>query len=166
MKTNAINDFKVDRDNRTISVQREYEAPQNRVWEAYTKSEILDQWWAPKPWKSETKSMDFTPGGQWLYAMVGPEGEKHWSVANFTAITDGKGFAVKDGFTDENGKINTDMPQSQWEVSFAPSDNGTLVDFQITFDEVKDLDETLKMGFKEGLQSAMENLDAIFAKGN
>lgn len=162
MKTDLAVDFTVDRDNKTITVKREYHAPLSWVWEAYTNYEMLDQWWAPKPWKAQTKSMDFSKGGKWLYAMVGPNNEEHWSVANFEQIENLKSFSVTDAFTDENGTINTEMPQSKWTVHFSKGEEGTLVDFMITYDDVKDLDETLKMGFKEGLLSAMENLDAIF----
>lgn len=163
MKTDLLVEFIVDRNNKSITVKREYDANIKQAWDAYTKSGILDQWWAPKPWKAKTKSMDFTPGGKWLYAMVGPNGEEHWSVAKFTAIEDQKSFSVEDGFTDAQGNLNPDMPQSHWVTHFSESNGGTLVQFDITFGDVPQLDETLKMGFKEGLLSAMENLDAYFA---
>lgn len=67
--------FSIDKKNRKISVEREYNAPVDRVWSAWT--ERPDKWWAPKPWKARTKGMDFREGGYWLYAMQGPEGEEH-----------------------------------------------------------------------------------------
>ncbi|HYG14458.1 MAG TPA: SRPBCC domain-containing protein, partial [Bacteroidia bacterium] len=77
MKNNLLMDFNVDKANRKIKVTREFAAPLSQVWEAWTNSQVLDQWWAPKPWKAKTKTMNFTEGGYWLYAMVGPEGEEH-----------------------------------------------------------------------------------------
>ena len=55
---------------------------ENSGWpgDAYTKPELLDQWWAPKPWMSRTKAMDFKVGGRRFYAMVSPEGVERWSV--------------------------------------------------------------------------------------
>jgi uncharacterized protein YndB with AHSA1/START domain len=47
--------FSKDLQNKKLTVVREFDAPLERVWEAWTKSEILDQWWAPKPYKTETK---------------------------------------------------------------------------------------------------------------
>lgn len=163
METKLKTGFTVDRDQKTITVQREYDAQLPWVWEAYTNNEMLDRWWAPKPWKAETKSMEFSQGGRWLYAMVGPNGEKHWSVANFVKIEEPKSFSITNAFTDEDGTFNSEMPQSRWEVSFSPDGNHTLVDFTITFENAEQLDGILKMGFKEGLLSAMENLDEIFA---
>jgi uncharacterized protein YndB with AHSA1/START domain len=65
-------DFVVNKDNNNIKISREFAANISLVWDAYTKSDILDKWWAPKPWKARTKKMDFREGGSWLYAMVGP----------------------------------------------------------------------------------------------
>ena len=76
-------DFIIDKENNTITVSREFAAELPLVWDAYTKSEMLDQWWAPKPWKARTKSMDFREGGFWHYAMVGPNGEEHWAFINY-----------------------------------------------------------------------------------
>lgn len=62
------------------------------VWDAWTKPEILDQWWAPKPYQTETKSMDFREGGMWLYAMVSPENEKHWCKNDYHKVEPKKIF--------------------------------------------------------------------------
>jgi uncharacterized protein YndB with AHSA1/START domain len=161
MKHNLGVDFSVDKENNIITVKREFAAHVELVWDAYTKAEILDQWWAPKPWKAKTKTMDFREGGHWHYAMVGPEGEEHWSRADYKNIQPQKKFTGVDGFTDQEGKINEDMPQSKWDVTFNDKGNNTLVEFHITFPDLAQLEETIKMGFKEGLLSAMENLDAL-----
>jgi uncharacterized protein YndB with AHSA1/START domain len=161
MKTNLEFDFSVDKANRKITVKKEFAAEVAVVWDAYTKSEILDQWWAPRPWKAKTKTMDFREGGSWLYAMVGPEGEEHWALASYKSIKPQKGFTGLDAFADANGKINQDMPQSQWNVVFTDKGPSTLVEFEITFDDLAQLETTLEMGFKEGLTSAMEGLEEL-----
>lgn len=162
MKHNLAFDFSVNKENKTIEVKREFAAGRSLVWDAYTKPEILDQWWGPKPWKAKTKSMDFKVGGRWLYAMVGPEGETHWSIADYTKIQPKELFAVSDAFTDENGTVNAEMPQSKWEVSF--DDKGeelTEVTIHITYRDLNHLEETIKMGFKEGLSMGMDQLDEL-----
>src|SRR5664279_2469281 len=102
-------DFIVDKAAQTVSITREFAYGISLVWDAYTKSEILDQWWAPKPWKARTKTMDFRNGGHWLYAMVGPAGEEHWAVANYSDIQFQKQFTGLDAFTDASGKVNESM---------------------------------------------------------
>lgn len=163
MKSALFMDFVVDKKNNAITVTREFAAGVALVWDAFTKSEILDQWWAPRPWKARTKTMDFREGGHWHYAMVGPEGEEHWALANYKKIQPQKMFTGLDGFADAEGNINTTMPQSKWDVSFSDGGAETTVTFQITFGDLAQLETTLQMGFKEGLTMAMEGLDEIFA---
>lgn len=163
MSHNLAFDFSVDKENNIITVKREFAAEVSLVWDAYTKSEILDQWWAPKPWKARTKSMDFREGGRWLYAMVGPEGEEHWSIADYERIEPQKSFTGLDGFSDADGNINKAMPQSKWEVSFAEKGEHTLVELKITYADLAQLETTIQMGFKEGLAMGMENLDELLA---
>ncbi len=161
MKSHLAFDFSVDKENKTISVKREFAAELPLVWSAYTNSEILDQWWAPKPWKARTKSMDFREGGHWHYAMVGPAGEEHWAMVHYKMIREQKKFTGLDAFTDAQGNVNKDMPQSAWEVLFAGKGEATFVEFHITFDDLAQLETTIQMGFKEGLTIAMEGLDEL-----
>ena len=42
-------DFKVNKENNSIQVEREFAADLDLVWAAWTTAELLDQWWAPKP---------------------------------------------------------------------------------------------------------------------
>ena len=56
-------DFVVDKGTKTVTITKEFAYERSLVWDAYTKPELLDQWWAPKPWKARTKKMDFREGG-------------------------------------------------------------------------------------------------------
>ncbi|WP_348810755.1 SRPBCC family protein [Flavobacterium maritimum] len=161
MSTNLAFDFSVNKQNNTITVKREFAAALPLVWDAYTKSKILDQWWAPKPWKARTKTMDFKEGGYWLYAMVGPEGQEHWSRADYKNIQFQKKFTGLDAFADADGNLNNDLPQSKWEVTFTDKGQITLVEFHISYADLAQLEETIQMGFKEGFTMAMEGLDEL-----
>jgi uncharacterized protein YndB with AHSA1/START domain len=119
--------FSVDKENKKIKVEREFAAPISKVWAAWTESLLLEQWWAPKPWRAETKTMDFRVGGFWLYAMVGPNDEKHWARVDFTKIDVNKYFEAADTFCDENGIANSDLPGMDWRNEFHTTDNGTKV---------------------------------------
>lgn len=156
--------FNKDIANKKITVVKEFDAPIDQVWKAWTDRTILDQWWGPKPWKAETKSMDFREGGQWLYAMVGPQGERHWSFANYQKIVPKKSFTGLDGFCDENGKPNEEMPRMQWHVAFDAKGDTTVVTINITFSSEEDLNKIIEMGFKEGFAMGLGQLDEILAK--
>jgi len=153
--------FSVDKENKIITVKREFAAARSFVWDAYTKSELLDQWWAPKPWKARTKTMDFREGGHWHYAMVGPAGEEHWALANYKRIQTQKKFTAFDAFADAEGNVNKELPQSKWEVTFTDKGEVTLVESLISYDDLAQLEATIQMGFKEGLTMAMEGLDKL-----
>ena len=154
-------DFSVDKVNRTITVTKEFEAELPLVWDAFTKSEILDKWWAPKPWKARTKSMDFSEGGRWLYAMVSPEGEEQWCIQDYQQIQPQKRFTLADAFTDPAGNIKKEMPTSKWEQSFADHYDITLVTTHIVFEDRDQLEKILELGMREGYKLALEGLEEL-----
>ncbi len=59
MKNNLVFNVTVNKENNTVNIAREFAANIDLVWDAWTKPEILDQWWAPKPYINKTKSMTF-----------------------------------------------------------------------------------------------------------
>ncbi len=162
----ANNQTKVSKDvaNRSIVVVREFDAPLEEVWKAWTEKELLDQWWAPKPWKAKTKSMDFREGGLWLYSMVGPEGEESWCRVDFKTIIEKVSYSGYDAFCDENGNITPDPPGMHWFCKFSSTGAGTKVDVEITFATEADMEKIFEMGFEEGFTAAHGNLDELLAK--
>ena len=161
MKSNLLMDFSVDKQKKKINVEREFAAPVSKVWAAWTQPELLEQWWAPKPWKAKSKIMDFREGGYWIYAMVGPEGEEHWGRSDYKSIINEKSFEGLDGFCDSEGVINEELPRNQWSTYFQEGPDSTLVKVELTFDNLSDLEQIIEMGFKEGFISALENLDDL-----
>lgn len=165
MNANLQFDFTVDKENNKINVIREFAAPLQKVWSAWTKPELLDQWWAPKPYKVSTKSMDFRNGGRWHYAMVSPEGDKHWCLADYDNIEPEITYSALDAFCDENGNINTDFPRSHWKNDFTAKGDSTLINITITYKKPEDLERIIELGFKEGFAMALGNLDEWFSSG-
>lgn len=164
MSTPTMN-FNVDKESNKIQVIREFTAPVSRVWKAWTQPELLDQWWAPKPWTANTKEMDFREGGKWLYAMEGPNGEKHWARTDFQSVKTLVSFTGLDAFIDEKGNKNTGLPESTWKVEFDESSiTTTLVSVEIEYDSSEDLEKILEMGFIEGFSAALQNLDELLAE--
>ena len=102
-KTNLQFDFTVDKATKMVFVNKEFDAELSLVWDAFTKRDILDQWWAPKPWLSKTKFMNFEVGGQRFYAMVSPEGAEHWSLQEYRSISPTTNFKMLNTFADKNG---------------------------------------------------------------
>ena len=163
MKTSLLLNFSVDKENKKITVEREFAAPVSQVWAAWTESKLLDQWWAPKPWKARTKSQDFKVGGTWLYSMVGPDGTEHFARLDYKTIVPQKSFEGLDAFADETGNINDEFPRMNWKVSFKPSPEGTKVEVEISYSSKADMEKIIETGFQEGFTAAHDNLDELLA---
>lgn len=153
--------FTVDKHNNTITIIREYDAPLEKVWKAWTTSEMLDKWWGPKPWRAITKSLDFREGGHWHYSMNGPEGEVQWGKFDYLTIEPNESFTGKDGFSDENGTLDTTLPQNHWELRMSQTGNTVMVDMLLTFEKAEDIYTYIDMGFKEGITQTLDQLEEI-----
>ncbi len=161
-KTTVVKDFK----EKSILVAREFNSNVTNVWRCYTEAELLDQWWGPAPWRAETKTLKFEVGGFWLYAMVGPEGEKHWGIMNYRSIEPFKNFKLEDAFCDEEGNLNNELPVSKGEMVFTSTANGTLVEFKMTYTTEEQLKTIVEMGFEQGITACLNQLEQLLTKFN
>jgi PhnB protein len=156
-------DFLIDKENKTIKVTREFDAPLELVWNAWTQAEILDQWWAPLPYRNETISMNFIKGGMWHYAMISPENEKHYCKAYYQNIEHLNTFSYKDAFCNDKGEDLTEMLAMNWTNTFTANNNISTVSVLINFDTIEQLENIIKMGFKEGFTMGLNQLDNLLA---
>jgi PhnB protein len=161
MNSNLQFDFIINKENNTVVVKREFAAGLELVWDAWTKPELLDQWWAPKPYKTVTKSMDFREGGMWLYYMVSPAGEKHWCKNDYKKIDRLKSYSGLDAFCDEVGVENPDMPRTMWTNVFTEGKGKTMITVTAQYESLANLEKIISMGFKEGFTMALGNLDEL-----
>lgn len=157
--------FSRDPATKTMRVERTFEAPLETVWSAWTTPEILDQWWGPSPWRAETSVMEFSVGGKWLYAMVGPEGERSYCRVDYDMIQPPHRFAGQDSFCDEQGTVLSDPPGMHWDVQFeSVDDTTTKVMVTIQFASAADMEKIAAMGFQEGFTTGMNQLETLLAK--
>ena len=153
------NDFTVDKSTKTVFVNKEFDADLSLVWDAFTKPEILDQWWAPKPWESKTKFMDFKVGGRRFYAMVSPEGQEHWSIQKYTSITPKTNFKYLNAFADENE--NPQLPGSDWDLNFSEQNGITKVSITIYNESLERMEKMIEMGFQGGFTMTLNYLEEL-----
>jgi uncharacterized protein YndB with AHSA1/START domain len=159
MKNSLLFDFTVDKAAKTVFVTREFDAGLSLVWDAFTKQEILDQWWAPKPWSSKTKIMNFEVGGRRFYAMVSPEGYEKWSVQKFTSITPKSNFKMLNVFADKDE--NVDLPGSDWDLSFSEQNGTTKVSIAIYNESLERMEQMIEMGFQGGFTMTLDYLGTL-----
>ena len=157
-------DFLVNKDNNTLTIRREFEAERQLVWDCYTKQELLDQWFAPKPLKTKTKSMDFRNGGHWHYAMIDLEGNEYWGYTSYSNIIPIDSYETLDAFSDEKGEINQDLPKAKWFVSFTDKAENALVETIVQYNSLNDLETVINMGLQQGMMSTLEKLDELILR--
>jgi len=161
MKSTLAFDFIVDKEKHTLTVKKEFAAGRQLVWDCHTKAELLDQWFAPKPFTTKTKSMNFSEGGSWIYAMVDPDGKEFWARADYQKINPIDNYTLYDAFCDEKGNVNPDLPRAEWKASFKDLGENTLVQTVVTYNNLAELETVINMGMKDGLTMTLESLDAF-----
>ncbi len=154
-------DFIVNKETKTVTITKEFDADLPLVWDAYTKAELLDRWWAPTPFLSRTKVMDFEVGGRRFYAMVTPEGAERWAVQKYTSISPRSNFKFFNAFADENE--NLQLPGSDWDLNFSEQDGTTKVSISIYNESLERLEKMVEMGFKEGFTMTLDYLEELLA---
>jgi uncharacterized protein YndB with AHSA1/START domain len=161
---NSQFDFKVDKSTKTVVIQKEFNAELSLVWDAFTTQEILDQWWAPKPFESKTKVMEFKAGGRRFYAMVSPEGHEMWQLQQYTSITPKTNFKFLSVFADKDE--NPHLPGSNWDLNFSEENNVTKVSISIYNESLERLERMIEMGFKEGFTMTLSELENVLSTLN
>jgi uncharacterized protein YndB with AHSA1/START domain len=152
-------DFTLDKSKKTAFINREFDADLSLVWDAFTKPEILDQWWAPKPLASKTKVMNFKVGGRRFYAMVSPEGQERWSIQKYTSISPKTNFKFLNAFADKDE--NPELPGSEWDLSFSEENEKTKVSISIYNESLERMEKMIEWGFKEALTMTLKSLEDL-----
>lgn len=161
MKHHLQFDFLVDKEKNTLTIRREFLADRQLVWDCYTKSELLDQWFAPKPLTTKTKSMDFREGGHWHYAMVEPNGTEYWGWTEYVKIKPIDYYTALDAFSNADGEINKDLPRAEWLINFFEKSENALVESIVTYKSLSDLEKVVQMGMEQGMMATLEKLDEL-----
>jgi uncharacterized protein YndB with AHSA1/START domain len=162
MKDNPLFEFTVNKATKTVLIIREFAAELSLVWDAFTKQEILDQWWAPKPWTSKTKYMDFKVGGRRFYAMVSPEGQERWAIQQYTSISPKTNFKFFNAFADKDE--NPELPGSDWDLNFSEQNGTTTVRVSIYNESLARMEKMIEMGFSEGFKMTLNSLEELLTK--
>ncbi|TNE70938.1 SRPBCC domain-containing protein [bacterium] len=153
-------DFIVDKTAKTVFITREFDAELPLVWDAFTKQELLDQWWAPKPFTSKTISMEFKVGGRRFYAMVGADGvELGWQIHDYTSISPKTNFKFFNAFADKDQNLH--LPGSNWDFSFSEFEGITKVNITIYNESLERMVKMIEMGFKEGFTMTLNELENV-----
>ena len=153
-----------DVQSRTITLEAEFEASPERVWQLWADPRQLERWWGPPTYPATVVDHDLARGGRVTYFMTGPEGEKFHGYWEVQTVEPPRRLVLKDGFADDSGAPNDSMPTTTTQVTLRERDGGgTVMVVEARFPSLEAMEKMLSMGMEEGFVTAMGQIDAILA---
>jgi uncharacterized protein YndB with AHSA1/START domain len=160
-----------DLENKILTIEREFDAPREKVWKAYTDQETFEKWWGPEGWVTKTKEFNFVPNGRVHYDMKCVDesqgewfGQSSWGVMLVETVNAPDNFTYRDYFSDETGALNETMPSMKVTNEFVEQDGVTKLVSRSFADSAEQIEQLLAMGMIEGFTSQLLRLDALLAE--
>jgi uncharacterized protein YndB with AHSA1/START domain len=149
----------------TMTIDAEFDASPDRVWQLWADPRQLERWWGPPTYPATFTKHDLAPGSRVEYHMTGPEGDQpkgYWDILETDAP---HRLVVRDGFANDDGTPNTDLPAGQMRVTIEEIGTGrTRMSIENIFPNAEAMEQVLAMGQEEGMKEALGQIDAILAE--
>lgn len=152
-------------DTLSMTITAEFEAPPERVWQLWADPRQLERWWGPPIYPATVDSHDLRPGGRVEYHMTGPEGDQPRGYWDIVMADPPRSLVFRDGFANEDGTPNTDLPATESRVTIEQVGDGrTRMSLESVFPSAEAMEQILAMGVEDGLKQAIGQIDAILAE--
>jgi uncharacterized protein YndB with AHSA1/START domain len=149
----------------TMTLEAEFDASTERVWQLWADPRQLEQWWGPPTYPATFTRYDLASGSRVTYHMTGPDGDQprgYWDIVEVDAP---HRLVFRDGFANADGTPNTDLPVGEARVTIeAIGDGRTRMAIESIFPSAEAMEQVLAMGMEEGLTQAVGQIDAILAE--
>ncbi len=149
----------------TMTLDAEFQASPDRVWQLWADPRQLERWWGPPTYPATVTLHELRSGGRVEYHMTGPEGDQpkgYWEVVEATPP---HRIVVRDGFANADGTPNSDMPLMEMRVEIGEVASGrTRMAIETRFPDAAAMEQTIAMGMEQGLTEAVGQIDAILAE--
>ncbi len=154
-----------DTDTLTMTLEAEFEAPAQRVWQLWADPRQLERWWGPPSWPATFTEHNLEADGHVAYHMTGPSGEKmhgYWTVVE---VEPPHRLSFQDGFANDDGSPNDELPRNEGHVTIDEiGGERTRMSIRSVFPNAAAMEQILAMGMEEGLKEAVGQIDAIIAE--
>ena len=138
-------------------ISRVFDAPRERMWQAWTDVERLKQWWGPKGFTVTHCKLDLRPGGIMHYCLRMPNGSEMWGRFVYREIVKPERLVWVNSFSDKDGGVTVHPMSATWPremlttVTFEAQGAKTRLTVQWTlFDTATELE---RKTFEEGRES-------------
>ncbi|MBV9598763.1 MAG: SRPBCC domain-containing protein, partial [Chloroflexi bacterium] len=146
----------------TMTLESEFDASPERVWQLWADPRLLERWWGPPTYPATVTKHDMTPGGRVEYQMTGPEGDHHRGYWEVLEIDAPHRLVLNDGFANADGTANTDLPLSTMYIRIEGIGGGsTRMAIEGVFASAEAMQQILAMGTEEGMTLALGYNDTI-----
>lgn len=147
----------------TLTAIGEYPVTVERLWAAWTNPRQLERFWGPPQWPATFTRHEVVEGGRSEYRMCGPDGTTSHGYWRFVRVRAPHEFEVLDGFARPDGSEDTSLPATRMHLRLEATEKGARFVATSTFASVEALEKLLAMGMKEGLTTALGQLDEVLA---
>jgi uncharacterized protein YndB with AHSA1/START domain len=150
----------LDRDPRSIVGEREFDAPRDLVFAAFTDPKHLAQWWGPDGFTTTTSQFEFRPGGVWRHVMHGPDGRDYQNRITFEEIVRPERIVFRHG-----GGADVEPVQFRQTVVFEDLGGGrTRITWRQDYPSAAERDRiATEYGAAEGMAQCMARLASFVA---
>ena len=148
-----------------MTLEAEFDASPERVWQLWADPRQLERWWGPPTYPATFTKHDLAPGSRIEYHMTGPEGDQPKGFWDVVEVDPPRGLAFRDGFANDDGTPNTEMPVGETRVRIEAIGEGrTRMSIESIHPSKEAMELVLAMGMEEGLTQAVGQIDAILAE--
>lgn len=161
MTNETTSETEIETSERSLTVRRRFDASLERVWEAWTNSDQVDQWWGPDGFTTTTDEMEVRPDGVWRFVMHGPDGADYHNEFVYDEIVEPERLVYTHPPNEENGFL-----RFQVTVAFDEGDGGrTDLTFRMDFDSAADRETLEEFGGVEAANQTLDRLVGFLANG-
>lgn len=150
------NNLVVEREKKSFTMSRIFNAPREVVWNAVTSPELIPQWWGHRDAETIVDKMDVRVGGQWRFIERSKDGNEHPFNGVFKVIDPPNTFAYSFEYEPYAGHVSVDT------IHFEELEDGrTRIVSVTTFDSVEDLDGMIQAGMESGATETWDRLEEL-----
>jgi uncharacterized protein YndB with AHSA1/START domain len=143
---------------REIHVEREFDAPRDRVYAAYTDPKLIPEWWGPRGTTAVVEQMDVQPGGGWRFVIQNSDGSETAFRGTYREVSPPERIVQTFEWEGMPGHVSVET------ATFEDLGDRTKVTTTSLFHTTEERDGMIGSGMEGGLQETYERLDAVLAR--
>src|SRR5919108_69520 len=153
-----------DARSRTMTLDAEFDASPERVWQLWAEPRQCERWWGPPTYPATFTKHELAPGSRVEYHMTGPEGDQPHGYWDVVEVDPPRSLVFRDGFANDDGTPKTDLPLTTARITIEEIGSGrTRMSIESLFPSTEAMEQVLALGAEEGLKQAVGQIDAILA---